>query len=65
MRPEPSRISVSEPRRPASVVVVGAGFSGLSAAYELVLRGYRPIVLEADSVVGGLASTFTIEGTRL
>ena len=65
MRPEPSLASVSEPRRPASVVVVGAGFSGLSAAYELVLRGYRPIVLEADSVVGGLASTFTIEGTRL
>ena len=65
MCPEPNLASVSEPRRPASVVVVGAGFSGLSAAYELVLRGYRPIVLEADSVVGGLASTFTIEGTRL
>jgi protoporphyrinogen oxidase len=47
------------------VAVVGAGFSGLSAAYELVLRGHRPIVLEADSEVGGLVSAFTIDGTRL
>ena len=47
------------------VVVVGAGFSGLAAAYELVQRGYRPIVLEGDSQVGGLAAAFQIDGTSI
>ena len=51
-----------EPRR---VVVVGAGFSGLAAAYELAQRGYQPIVLEADSQVGGLAAAFQVDGTRI
>jgi oxygen-dependent protoporphyrinogen oxidase len=46
--------------------VVGAGISGLSAAFELVRRGLRPIVLEASARAGGLISTdrtagFTIE----
>ena len=39
--------SIREPMT-KGVVVVGAGFSGLAAAYELTQRGYRPIVLEAD-----------------
>ena len=47
------------------VVVVGAGFSGLSAAYELARRGLRPIVLEADFEVGGLAAAFQVDGTRV
>ena len=45
--------------------MVGAGFSGLSAAYELAQRGFRPIVLEADSEVGGLAAAFQVDGTRV
>ena len=47
------------------VVVVGAGFSGLVAAYELVQRGYRPIVLEAEPEVGGFAAAFLVDGTRI
>ena len=37
----------------ADVVVVGAGFAGLSAAIELVRRGYSVVVLEADRVCSG------------
>ena len=47
------------------VIVVGAGFSGLAAAYELAKRGYRPTVLEADPQVGGLAAAFQVDGTRI
>ena len=37
----------------ADVVVVGAGFAGLSAAIELAQRGYQVVVLEADRVCSG------------
>lgn len=47
------------------VIIVGAGFSGLAAAYELVQHGYRPVVLEAEPEVGGLAAAFLVDGTRI
>jgi len=37
----------------ADVLVVGAGFAGLSAAIELAQRGYRVVMLEADRVCAG------------
>jgi protoporphyrinogen oxidase len=49
----------------AQVAIVGGGFAGLSAAYELVQRGVKPIVFERDSVVGGLAGSFKVKGQRL
>ena len=41
------------------VVVVGAGFAGLSAAVRLTKRGARVLVLEARSRLGGRATAFT------
>jgi protoporphyrinogen oxidase len=51
-------------KRP-TVAIVGGGFCGLSAAYELHKRGLRPIVLEAEEAVGGLAGSFEVGGERL
>ncbi len=47
------------------VVVIGAGFCGLAAAWELVQHGVAVTVLEQDNVVGGLAGSFAVGGTRL
>jgi len=44
------------------VVIVGAGPAGLSAAYECIKRGIRPIVLEKADKVGGIARTETYKG---
>jgi len=47
------------------VVIVGGGFTGLSAAYELSLRGWRPIVVEQEHEIGGLAASFPVTGISL
>ncbi len=46
----------------ADVIILGAGPAGLTAAYELSSRGVSSIVLERDSVVGGLAKTVDYKG---
>ncbi|HUQ83433.1 MAG TPA: NAD(P)/FAD-dependent oxidoreductase [Gemmatimonadaceae bacterium] len=48
-----------------NTVIIGAGFSGLSAALELARRGLPVTVLEADREVGGLAGSFEVNGERL
>jgi protoporphyrinogen oxidase len=47
-----------------STIVLGAGISGLSAAYHLGLKGYKPTVYEQDSEWGGLCGNFMIDGFR-
>ena len=47
------------------VAVIGGGFCGLAAAYELGRRGVRATVLERDAEVGGLAGSFPAGGARL
>jgi len=47
------------------VVVIGAGFTGLAAAYQLSCLGAKVIVLEQDAEVGGLAGSFEVHGERL
>ena len=45
-----------------SVVIIGAGPAGLTAAYELSKHGVPALVLEADSTVGGIARTVNYKG---
>ena len=47
------------------VVIIGAGFCGLAAAYELGKHDIRATVLERDSEIGGLAGSFEVNGVRL
>lgn len=47
------------------VGIIGAGATGLTAAYELGKRGHEVAVYERTSFVGGQASTFDINGVRL
>jgi protoporphyrinogen oxidase len=49
----------------AHVVIIGGGFCGLAAAYELTKLGVGVTIVEADAEVGGLAGSFSVNGTRL
>jgi protoporphyrinogen oxidase len=37
------------------VAIIGAGFTGLSAAFELLKKGHEVVVFEENSLPGGLA----------
>jgi monoamine oxidase len=60
-RPEPpcprlslrDRFTIRPLKTPSHVVVVGGGFAGLAAAYELKSVGYKVTVLEGRGEVGG------------
>ena len=43
------------------VVIVGAGFTGLTAGYVLSKKGLKVRIIEADSTPGGLAGTFNFD----
>src|SRR5688572_13082497 len=60
-----NRLGFSQDSKPADtrpkgkrVVVIGAGFSGLAAAYELMSAGYDVTVVEARTRVSGRVVTF-------
>ena len=50
-------------RQAPSVAVLGGGVGGMSAAHELVERGFRVTVYEAKSVQGGKARSVFVPGT--
>ncbi|CAM8376131.1 HemY Protoporphyrinogen oxidase [Candidatus Methylopumilus planktonicus] len=47
------------------VTIIGAGFTGLAAAYDLSRKGVAVIVLESEPEIGGLASAFEVNGSKL
>ena len=49
----------------SQIIIIGAGHNGLTTAFYLARAGYKPLVLEARSMVGGAAVTEEIApGTR-
>src|SRR5207249_3664060 len=48
--------------RDADVIVIGGGIAGLGAAVRLKDRGLEPLVLEAESRVGGRMTTDRVDG---
>jgi monoamine oxidase len=51
--------AISAQGKPGRVVVIGGGFSGLAAAYELSRAGYTVTVVEARNRVGGRVLSFS------
>jgi uncharacterized protein with NAD-binding domain and iron-sulfur cluster len=47
-------------KKPKTVVIVGGGIAGLSAAHELVVRGFDVHVYERRATLGGKAASMTI-----
>jgi uncharacterized protein with NAD-binding domain and iron-sulfur cluster len=48
---------------PEQVIVLGGGVAGMSAAHELIERGFRVRVFEAQSIPGGKARSFGVPGS--
>jgi protoporphyrinogen oxidase len=55
---------MDQPSTP-SVAVIGGGPMGLAIAYQLALEGCRPVLLEADDRLGGMAASFDFAGVPL
>lgn len=52
-------------KHPKRVAVIGAGYTGLVAAYRLAQAGYKVDIFEAGKSPGGLAGDFKIEGAPI
>jgi squalene synthase HpnD len=50
--------AIPRPPAPKKVVVLGAGYAGLAAANELVLRGHDVTLVEGRALLGGRAHSF-------
>jgi protoporphyrinogen oxidase len=52
--------------KPKTIVIIGAGPAGLTAALELLRRGpHRVIVVEASGDLGGISKTVAFQGNRI
>lgn len=52
----------SQPHTPQQTIIIGGGPAGLTAAYELIRQGEKPIVFEKLDKVGGIARTENYKG---
>lgn len=52
-------------RQSKNIVIIGAGYTGLIAAFRLAQKGHKVTVLERGETVGGLASDFRVENSSL
>ena len=48
-----------------SIAIIGGGYTGLVAAYELAKAGHKVTIFERGHTLGGLAGGFTIAGSPL
>lgn len=55
---------MDQPSSP-SIAVIGGGPMGLAIAYQLALEGCRPVLLEADDRLGGMAASFDFAGVPI
>ncbi len=46
----------------AKIAIVGAGISGLSAGYQLMKAGFKPVIFEKESFIGGRMSSDRVDG---
>ncbi len=60
--PVPASENRDPSKRNPKVVVLGGGPAGLTAAYELIKHGHKPVVLEKYNRVGGLSRTECYKG---
>src|ERR1700756_3211542 len=49
---------------PTRVIVLGGGVAGMSAAHELIERGFEVIVLERRDIAGGKARSIPVDALR-
>lgn len=47
------------------IVIIGAGPAGLTAGYELIKNGYEVVILESDSLIGGISKTIDYKGNKI
>lgn len=47
------------------IAIIGAGFGGMAAAYEIAKAGHEAVLIERDNNSGGLAATFSVGGQDL
>ena len=50
--------ALPRPPAPKKVAILGAGYAGLAAAVELILRGHEVTLIEARALLGGRAHSF-------
>lgn len=55
-------MEISTDKSDLPILIIGAGPAGLTAAYELMKLGRRSILVEKDSVVGGISRTVKYNG---